>query len=226
MLYGSSAAEKWLIEDEPEEIASKKGGKPKFRKVPYAVIDDPRLSYEARCGLGWRYRQDPKKWHSKKSVFERDTGGKKASFDGWIRELKVLNYLTREQVAPKENAKETLNLKAAPPSNRIGFLCASNEDLKLVTRREIGVFDYLRSHSPKYPQSAAYIASKVGLKSEKTVRSICNSLIGKGLVDLVEKRDSRGRITGKGYATTYWEPGAASAPCGKVPTGTKTGHIP
>lgn len=227
-----ATAEQWIFEDEPEEAAPKKRGKPICRKLPYAVIDDPRLSYRLRCFLGWRASHDPVKWRSNKIKFKEDTGAGKDCFHPCIKEAKDRGYLERTQASARRGEKyqcalEKLNLKAAPPSKRRGYLPISNEDLKLVIFREIGVFYYLRSHSPKYVQSASHIASKV-LLHPNTVRSICNALVGKGLVARIKRQDKKsGRFTDNGYAALPWKPGdpwAAKPPCNKMPDTGNAGY--
>jgi hypothetical protein len=220
MLYATSAAEQWQIDDEPEEGGPKRG-KPKCRKLPYAVIDDPRPNYRLRCFLGWRARHSVD-WHSNKSRLKQDTAAGEKRFRACIKEGKELGYLERKQVVTQP-AKEKLNLKAAPPSARGNrYLRVSDEDLTLVTFREIGVLDYLRSHALTYVQSASHIASKVKLKSEKTARSICNSLVRKGLAARFVLRNEKGHFEENGYAAAPWELGPSERPSGKKRRGTKT----
>jgi hypothetical protein len=172
-------------------------------RIPHALVDDRRLSADARSLMIYRLSRT-NSWTLHWKDLQKRFGWSKSRFYNALNELKTYGYLERTQPRPVRGrwarAEEALNRGAMGVAGRQGFqrLPRSIVDDRRLSSRDLLSLAAMNSHAPGRPFYIHNLARLLGCHSD-TARKSLQRLVRLGLVGRMDVRGGAGKFEGALY---------------------------
>ena len=169
-----------------------------WSRIPHALVDDLRLSSDARALMIYRLSRT-NSWTLRWRDLQKRFGWSKSRFYSALTELTEHGYLARKQSRPADGrwgrAEEAVNRGAAGVEGRKGFqqLPRRIVDDRRLDARHLLSLAVMRSHAPSRPFYPRDLTRALGCHPQTALKAL-RSLVKLGLVVRTVARDAGGKF--------------------------------